>query len=87
MDERQLLEAYFYMNRRVLLNRFRRKYGRRFPLRLRFYRDEVLPRLRTIGVGPFVRYLTRLGSAGGWWRRRGEPRARPGADGAGKPAE
>ena len=60
MDTEQLLQAYFFMNRFVLLNRYRKKYGKRYFLKPNFYGNEILPRIRNIGIGPFLAYFGRL---------------------------
>jgi anaerobic magnesium-protoporphyrin IX monomethyl ester cyclase len=60
MDTEQLLHAYFFMNRFVLLNRYRKKYGRFYFLKANFVGNEILPRIRSIGIGPFLAYLGRL---------------------------
>jgi radical SAM superfamily enzyme YgiQ (UPF0313 family) len=60
MTPEEMLKAYFYMNRFVLLNRFRRKYGRYYIFRPRFYSKEIGPRIKTIGIGSFVGYLSKL---------------------------
>lgn len=60
MTADEMLKAYFYLNRYVLLNRFRRKYGRPYFLKPNFYINEIFPRIRTIGIGSFVGYLSKL---------------------------
>jgi len=56
----EILDAYFFLNRYVLLNRFRKKYGRLYPFKPNFYVNEILPRIRTIGINSFIGYLTKL---------------------------
>lgn len=60
MTTDEILKAYFYLNRYVLLNRFRNKYGRWFFLKPNFYINEIIPRIRTIGISSFINYLTKL---------------------------
>ena len=60
MDEKEILRAYYYMNRVVVLNRFRLKYGSHFLLRGQFYVNEIIPRLKTIGLTAFAGHVRRL---------------------------
>ena len=60
MDENELMDAYYFMNRTILINRFRHKYGRCFPVNIRFYLQELLPRLRGIGVRAFVGHIVKF---------------------------
>jgi len=60
MDGPEILAAYYYLNRSILFNRFRYKYGRLFLLNARFYLLEVLPRARGIGVKGFLHHFGRL---------------------------
>jgi len=60
MDENELMDAYYFMNRSILINRFRHKYGRCFPVNIRFYLLELLPRLRGIGVRAFVGHIVKF---------------------------
>ena len=60
MDESEILKAYYFMNKRIVTSRFGHKYGRLFFLRIAFYADEILPRLRTIGVSALVGHAAGL---------------------------
>jgi radical SAM superfamily enzyme YgiQ (UPF0313 family) len=60
MDENELLSAYYYMNRTILINRFKHKYGRFFSVNIKFYLFEVFPRLGEIGVKAFLSHIVRF---------------------------
>ncbi len=57
MGPAELIKAYYFMNRYVLKARFRRKYGRFYAVRPLFYRNEFLPRLKTIGPRAFSKHF------------------------------
>lgn len=60
MDERQIMKAYYFMNRLVLQRRFAFKYGRFFILNRQFYLNELYPRIKTLGLNTFLRHLKNL---------------------------
>jgi radical SAM superfamily enzyme YgiQ (UPF0313 family) len=60
MDEKTLMRAYYFMNRYVLLQRFKSKYGLLFIISPLFYMNEVFPRLKIIGFRSFVLYLVNI---------------------------
>lgn len=60
MEGQDMLRAYYYMNRYVLYRRYSRKYGKLFPARWSFYRNEVLPRMKTIGPASFLKHLAKI---------------------------
>lgn len=60
MNKDELIRAYYFMNRRVLIDRFKKKYGRAFLLSLAFYVNEILPRLKTIGYRTFLSYTMNI---------------------------
>jgi len=60
MNESQILKAYYYMNRSILINRFKHKYGRFFLIGGDFYTKEVLPRVKSIGLPAFIRHIAKL---------------------------
>jgi len=54
MDDKDMLNAYYFINRSVLFNRFTGKYTNFFFFNFRFYINEVFPRVKTIGVKSFL---------------------------------
>jgi radical SAM superfamily enzyme YgiQ (UPF0313 family) len=60
MDEKDLLKAYYLMNRYVLINRFKQKYGRLFIFSFFFYTNEVFPRVKLIGYKAFFHYFINI---------------------------
>lgn len=60
MSAEQLTSAYYFINRSFLKIRFRRKYGKFYLLQPMFYRNEILPRMRTIGPTAFLRHLANI---------------------------
>jgi anaerobic magnesium-protoporphyrin IX monomethyl ester cyclase len=60
MTPNEMLKAYFYMNRFAMQKRFGKKYGRFYPLKPAFYLNEIFPRIKTIGIRTFIKYLSSL---------------------------
>lgn len=60
MTGHEMLRAYYYMNRYVLIRRYQRKYGTVFPLNPSFFSNEVMPRMKTIGVSSFGKHVANL---------------------------
>jgi radical SAM superfamily enzyme YgiQ (UPF0313 family)/SAM-dependent methyltransferase len=65
MTAEQILRSYYSLSRRILVNRFRAKYGGWFFLRPAFLFHEVLSRIRSIGIAAFLRHAFGLWKGGG----------------------
>lgn len=60
MDRKQIVKAYYYLSRRFMYIRFRRKYGQWYWANLHFWRAEVAVRLKSIGPVGLLRHAYRL---------------------------
>lgn len=63
MDRDSMLKAYYLLNKRFVAAKYRNKYGGLFYLRPSFFKGEVRPRIRSIGIGSVLRHAGRLGRA------------------------
>jgi radical SAM superfamily enzyme YgiQ (UPF0313 family) len=63
MNAQLMVKSYYYLNRKFLLSKLNRKYGKFFFLNPRFFYNEIITRLKHTGIIGFVRHILRLSGA------------------------
>ncbi len=60
MTENEIEKAFYVMNRMILNIRFKQKYGKYFFLKHKYYQNEIIPRIKTVGILEFVKHAVKM---------------------------
>ena len=60
MDRHLMLKSYYYLNRKFLISKLVRRYGKLFFVNPRLYYNEIIARLKNAGLHGFTRHMFRL---------------------------
>ncbi|MDD5634643.1 MAG: radical SAM protein, partial [Candidatus Omnitrophica bacterium] len=60
LSEREILDAYYYVNSKIVFKKFRTRYGRLYFLNPFFYKREIFKRIREKGLKNFALLLGRV---------------------------
>lgn len=60
MDAKEILEAYYYVNSKIIKKKLRTRYGLKYYLNPKFYKKEIMERVRNRGVREIVKLTYKL---------------------------